>query len=157
MAYKTINTKGFALKYGIGIAVACIAFFLIMGLFNLHFEVQLSLINAVIVALGIFFVIRNYRKAKDQNNERLQYLEGLGLGFLTSLVAAILVAGFVLLYALFISDNFLDQTNANEFLGEELSYFSMVGYVLIEVLISGGIAGFVFMQLYKPANHKITA
>ena len=136
--------------------MACIIYFLIMRLLGLHFMAELSLLNGVLVVIGIYFALRSYKKAKDDHQQRLEYLEGLGLGLVTSVVAGLAFGAFMVLYALLISDNFMQETTANEYFGK-LSYFSLFGYVVIELIISGFISGFVFMQLFKPANHKLTA
>src|SRR5688500_666131 len=114
MAYQRVNMTGYAIKYGLFIAVACIIYFLIMRLLKLHFMAELSLLNGILVVIGVYFTIRNYKKAKNDQNQKLEYLEGLAVGFVTSLVAGLLFGGFMLLYAILISDNFLTQTNANE-------------------------------------------
>lgn len=155
MAYQRINMTGYAVKYGLLITVACIVYFLIMRLFDLHFEAELSLLNGLIVVAGIYFTIRAFKKTKNDHQQRMEYLEGLGLGLLTSLVAGLAFGAFMVIYAIFVSDRFMEETTANEFFGK-LSYFSLFGYVLVELVISGFIAGFVFMQLFKPANHKLT-
>ena len=145
--------SGYAVKYGLIVAAACIAYFLIMRLFSLHLMVELSLLNGVIMVVGIFFALRAYKSAK---NGMINYLEGLGLSFVTALVAALAFGSFMILFAGFISDQFMRETTAKEFFGDDLSHLTLFGYVVVQLVISGALAGFVFMQYFKRPDHKLS-
>ena len=153
MSYQPVNISRYAIRYGLAIAAACIAYFLIMRLFNLHFEVELSLLNAVIISVGIFLALKSYRAAK---NGMINYLDGLGLGFVTAGVTAIVLSVFVVVYGLVIDANFIESTTANEYFGDNVSKMALFGYVALEALGSGGLATFVFMQYFKRPDHKLS-
>jgi hypothetical protein len=143
----------YAIKYGLYIALACIAYFLIMRLIGMQFEVEFSLLNGIIMSVGILLVLKNFKRAK---NGAINYLEGLGLGFMTSAIAALLFGAFIILYGMVIDSHFLESTNANEFFGRDISKLTMFGYVVLEMLISGALAAFVFMQYFKRPDHKLS-
>jgi hypothetical protein len=150
---KPLPLAPYALKYGLYITLACVAYFLILRLVGMHFEIGLSLLNGVIMSIGILLVIKNFKRAKDG---QINYLEGLGLGFMTSAVAALLFGAFIILYSMVIDTKFLESTTANEFFGENISKLTMFTYVVLEMLISGSLAAFVFMQYFKRPDHKLS-
>ena len=80
--------------YGIGIAVALIAYFLLTKLIGLHQYPVLSALNGVIVGAGIFFAIKKYKsEAYD-----FKYQDGFQLGLFTGGLATILFAVFMAIY-----------------------------------------------------------
>lgn len=154
MNQQPVNISRYAFRYGLLIAAACIVYFLLMRLLHLHTMVTLSLLNAIFVSAGIFFAIRSYKAAK---RGMINYLEGLGLGFVTGLIAGAVFSAFIILFSSFIDTQFLDDTTADEYFGSDVSRMALFGYIALEIWMSGALAAFVFMQYFKRPDHKLTA
>ena len=66
-------------KYGVGIAVTMIAYFLLTKLVGLHHYPVLSALNGLFIGAGIFFALKKYKA----NSERFKYQDGFQLGLFT--------------------------------------------------------------------------
>lgn len=135
----------FYTKYGIGIAVALIAFFLLTKLVGLHKYPILSAVNGLIFGYGIFSVLKNYKSSTD----RFQYQDGFQVGLFTGGLATIIFTVFMAVYIFQIDSQFaeavLDSWNLN------INKGSLI--LVISLFIMGFSTTFVltlaFMQLLK--------
>lgn len=146
---RSVVTSG--IGYGLFTAVALVAYFLLMSLFNLHRIVELRFLNGIIVTIGICWAIYSYKK---QGNGSIPYLEGLGLGFTTAAVAAFLFAIFMVLYVTVINNEFMTTLRANQFFGEGLSVIVVFAVIMLEGIVSGAMVAFIAMQYFKNEEHK---
>jgi hypothetical protein len=149
---KSVMSSG--IGFGLLTAVALVAYFLIMSLFNLHHIVELRFLNGVIVTIGICWAIYKF---KEQNNGYIRYLDGLGLGFTTAAVAAVLFAIFMVLYVTVINDAFLATLRARQFFGEGLSVIVVFAVIILEGVISGFMVAFIAMQYFKSEKRSHTS
>ena len=132
-------------KYGIGIAIAMIAYLLLTKLMGLHQYPMLSALNGVIIGAGIFFSLRSYKS----DSESFEYQDGFQLGLFTGGLATILFSVFMAVYIFQIDTQFaeavLDTWNLN---------FNKGALILIMSLVIMGfstsfILTLAFMQLLK--------
>ena len=73
-------------KYGIGIAIVLILYFLLTKLMGLHQYPMLSSLNALIFGGGIFYAIRNYKRTTND----FSYQEGFQIGLFTGGLATVI-------------------------------------------------------------------
>jgi len=132
-------------KYGLGIAIALIVYFLLLKLIGLHQFPMLSCFNGVIYGYGILLVIK---KLKSQR-ESLDYQEGFLIGLFTGGIATILFSAFMALYIFQIDTQFahaiLDSWGLN---------YNKGGLIIIVSLVMMGfsttlVLTLAFMQLLK--------
>lgn len=83
------------LKYGIFIALALIAYFLILSLFGAHTNPYFSIVNGIIVAIGLYFAIKQVSKDRG---DKFRYNEGFKTGIITGFTATVLFTAFFALY-----------------------------------------------------------
>ncbi|MDX1427260.1 MAG: DUF4199 domain-containing protein [Salegentibacter mishustinae] len=132
--------------YGIIIAAMLIAFFLLLSLFGLHVNPVYSIFNGVIMAIGLWFALKAYRK--DKGN-KFKYQKGFSMVFLTGINATIIFVIFFGLYATEFNPGFLDQminmwaTFYNTNIGIVLFTIAMMGFSTSVVL------ALAYMQLFK--------
>ncbi len=132
--------------YGIAISIALIAYFLILSLFGVHKNPLFSLFNVVIMAVGMYLALKEYRTAKGS---KFKYQKGFMAGLLTGFNATIIFTFFFGVYATEFNPSFL-----NELLTMWRSdYSTSVGIVLFVVSVMGFVTTFVltlaYMQLFK--------
>lgn len=77
-----------SLRFGLVTSAVLIAYFLVLGLFDLHKNPLFSLFNSVITGFGIYEVIR---LRKLQNINSFSYGEGFKTGVFTGGVIATLI------------------------------------------------------------------
>ena len=132
-------------RYGVGIAVILIAYFLLLKLLGLHQYPILSAANGVIYGAGILFAIKRYKA----ESSKFQYEKGFEVGFLCGGVATILFTIFMALYIFELDTEFahyiLDSWNLNFNKGTLILIISIVimGFSTSLVLTLA------FMQLLK--------
>lgn len=138
-------------KYGIGIAIVLILYFLITKLLGLHQYPMLSSLNALIFGGGIFYAIRNYKRTTKD----FSYQEGFQIGLFTGGLATVIFSVFMAVYIFMLDHQFaeavLDSWNLN---------FNKGALILIVSLVIMGfsttfVLTLAFMQLLKDSwNQK---
>lgn len=132
-------------KYGIGIAVIMIAYFLLTKLVGLHQYPVLSAMNGLFIGAGIFFALKKY-KAESTG---FAYQDGFQLGLFTGGLATILFSIFMAVYIFQIDAQFAEAVLSSW--GIDYNKGSLI--LVISLVIMGFSTSFVltlaFMQLLK--------
>ncbi len=140
-----INLK-IPILYGIGVAIALIAYFLILSIFGLHINPVYSVFNGVIMAVGLFMALKAYRKSKGN---KFKYQKGFSAVFLTGMNATLIFVIFFAFYATEFNPDFLDQLISMW----STFYSTGIASVLVTVAFMGSSTSIVlslaYMQLYK--------
>jgi hypothetical protein len=133
-------------KYSILMALALIVYFLIINKIGYGAKSYLSLFNAVIVGIGIFFVIRDVHK----NTVKFKYLDGFVAGIKSGFVATLIFTVFMAIY-LFEIDPALAQQLKKQITtaGEEIEFA-----LLLSILLSGVATSIVTPLLILPIYMK---
>lgn len=138
-------------RYGGGIAIALILYFLLTKVLGWHEYPILSAFNGVIFGAGIFYALRAYK----QNQASFNYSEGFQLGLFTGGIATLVFAVFMAFY-IFI----FDQEFARAVLDSWGLVFNKGSLILIVSLVIMGfsttfVLTLAFMQLLKESwNQK---
>ncbi len=101
-----VSTARIALKYGIILGVASLVFYTILYVTGLFLNPVVTSLGYIILIAGIYLAMKEFR---EQNNGFMSYGEGLGIGTLTSGVAAIITITFDLVYKKFIDTTINQQ------------------------------------------------
>lgn len=135
-------------KYGVLIGVALIAYFLLIRLLGLHDNHWLRIVNGVIVAYGIYAVIK---KKKSIEKDNFEYFSGFGAGILTGVIATFIFVIFMGIYLFHIEPPFADLLM--EYLvgagGPEI----LLLILAIEGVSSSVILSLTFMQKFKVSRN----
>jgi hypothetical protein len=135
-------------KYGLLIGVALIAYFLLIRLLGLHDNHWLRIVNGVIVAYGIYAVIK---KKKSIEKDNFEYFSGFGVGILTGVIATFVFVIFMGVYLFHIEPPFADLLM--EYLvgagGPEI----LLLILAIEGVSSSVILSLTFMQKFKVSRN----
>ena len=142
-------------KYGIGIAVSLIAYFLLLKLIGWHQYPILSGANGVIYGAGILMVMKRFKRESDS----FEYSRGFQIGLATGGLATILFSLFMAIYIFQIDTQFahaiLDSWGLN---------YNKGGLIIIVSLVMMGfsttlVLTLAFMQLLKESwntsKHKV--
>ncbi|MEE9364955.1 MAG: DUF4199 domain-containing protein [Cellulophaga sp.] len=147
---RKIESQRIYLKYGLLIAMALIAFFLLVRVFGLHENIWLRLFNGVIIGYGIYAVIK---KKKQMEKYEFDYFSG----FITGVSAGIIATGiFVLFMAVYMFH--LDTAFADDLLGNWMGNYNHGPGILVFVLAVEGassslILSLTFMQKFKQSKN----
>lgn len=133
-------------RYGLIISGLLIAYFLMLSVFGLHVSPMFSLFNAVIVAFGIFEVIKT---VKIQAGSSFSYAMGFGTGIITGFIATLIFTAFFILYATEISDGFLLELLSFSSGNLQISIGLVTFIVAIMGFVTTVVLTLTFMQLFK--------
>jgi hypothetical protein len=132
-------------RYGIGIAIVLIAYFLLLKLVGLHQYPVLSAVNGLIFGAGIYMAMKKYSERK----RNFKYEKGFEVGLLSGGIASILFTLFMAIYMYQIDTEFAE----NIMNAWSLEYDMGTLMLLLSILIMGFSTTLVltlaFMQLLK--------
>lgn len=135
----------YEIKYGIGIAVTLIAYFLLSRILGLHRFPIFSALNGVIYGAGIMMAMKSF-KLSDTS---FKYERGFQVGLFCGVIATLIFVGFMAIYMFQ-----LDTEFANGILDSwGLNYNKGALMVLVTLVMMGISTSLVltlaFMQLLK--------
>lgn len=147
-----MKNSSIPIMYGVFVAIALIAYFLILSIFGLHTNPAWSIFNGVILALGIYLSITRYRKSKGA---KFKFQKGLAAGLTTGFVATAIFTFFFAIYATELDPDFLN----NLITMWATDWFVNIGAVLAMVAL-GGVASslvitFAFTNLLKDSWNTV--
>ena len=137
-----------SLKYGGFIALGLILYFLIVRLFGIHENPWLRLLNGVIVAYGIYKVIKDL---KAENGVKFNYFEGFKVGILSGFIATIIFTLFMGVYMFYIDTAFAEKIMTMGLGNYAAEPGILLFIILIEGLASSVVLSLLFMQKFKPS------
>lgn len=133
-------------KYGLSIAAALIFYFLLIRLIGLHDNHWLRILNGIIVAYGIYAVIK---KKKSIEKGNFEYFSGFGTGILTGVIATMVFVLFMGIYLFHIEPLFAERL---------MGYIAGTGGPEILLLILGveGVSSSVILSLTFMQKFKVS-
>ncbi|PKP25420.1 MAG: DUF4199 domain-containing protein [Bacteroidetes bacterium HGW-Bacteroidetes-2] len=131
-------------KYGMGIAIFLIVYFLILKIIGLHIYPVLSAFNGVIIGAGVFMAISDYKN----NHKHFKFEKGFQAGLYSGALGSALFSLFMAIYIYHLDENFAEQI-----LGNWESNYNYPSLLIFTILIMGLATSFIltlaFMQLLK--------
>lgn len=143
------------LKYGLITAAGLIVYFFLMKLLGLVHIVELRFLNGLIMAVGVVLAIRAHKILLQGN---LPYFRGFGTGIIAAVVATVIFASFMVIYAKVGGGAFVEMLSAERYFGERVASTPGVvifSVLMIEGIISGVMISFIAMQYFKQREHKV--
>lgn len=129
-------------NYGVRIAAALVAYFIIMKLVGLAHHVELRLVNLLILIIGVHSALRKF---KETHAESLNYFRGLITGVTTSAVASVLFGAFLFLY-MKADASLMQSVIENEPMGRYLNAYMASFIVALEGFFSGLLVTFILLN-----------
>lgn len=143
--------ESYGIRYGLMVGAAYVGFFLLMKVLGLHTHTEVAYANGIFLIAGIVLALRDYKRAV---NGRLDYLPGLGLGFLVSLISSIVLALFFVLYST-IDKEFASHVMTSNLYGMSLSVLMIFLVIILHGTVAGTFVGFIAMQFFKRSDHQL--
>ncbi|MCH2192580.1 DUF4199 domain-containing protein [Kordia sp.] len=136
------------IKYGGFIALGLILYFLLVRIFGLHENPWLRLFNGVIVAYGIYTVIRNTKK---DSGAGFNYFEGFKAGIFSGFIATLVFTFFMAVYIFHIDVAFGEKIMSMSLGSVSTEPGLLLFIILIEGFASTVVLSLLFMQKFKPS------
>lgn len=134
-----------ASKYGIGIAIILIVYFLILKFIGLHHYPAFSVANGVIYGVGLYLAIRSYKHSLGE----IEYGHGFATGMATGGIATVIFTLFMAIYAFQIDTEFASEIIKNWNMGYDLGTSAIVISVLGMGFATTLVLTLAFMQRFK--------
>lgn len=146
---KTTHTTKYSILMGLGLIV----YFLIVDALGFAAQSYLSFFNAVIVGIGIFFVIRDIH----QNKEEFEYFEGFVAGVKSGFVATLIFTVFMAIYLFEIDPELaLELKKQITTAGDGLE-FALLLFILLSGFATSIVTPLLILPIYKKSwNTKET-
>ncbi len=141
--------------YGSVIAFGLITYFLMVRLLGLHENPWLRLLNGVIVAFGIYKVIKDL---KAERGKEFRYFDGFKAGIFSGFIATLIFTLFMAIYIFHIDVGFAEKIMAMNIGSVSSEPGLLLFIILIEGFASSVILSLLFMQKFKPSwniPHKL--
>lgn len=129
-------------NFGLKTSAGLIAYFLAMQVIDKHHHVELRMLNLVIIAVGIYFALKKFKKT---HTDHVNYFRGLIVGTATGAIASVLFGVFLFVY-MKTHPTLLQEIQANEAMGHYLNEYMSAFIVTLEGVFSGMLVTFVLMN-----------
>lgn len=143
------SIEGIGIKYGILSALAYVAFFFLMQLLGLAHFYWLRALNYIFLFAGVFLAIREY---KNKHAATFSYMNGIGVGIMTSVVSTGIFAVFIALYLGVIDQEFMMEIKRDEMFGQYLNPYIAGALIFLEGSMSGAVTAYILMQYFKRSH-----
>lgn len=134
-----------ASKYGIGIAIVLIVYFLILKLVGLHHYPAFSVVNGLIYGVGLYLAIQNYKHSLGE----IEYGHGFATGMAAGGIATVIFTVFIAIYAFQIDTEFASEIIRNWDMGYELGTSAIVISAFVMGFATTLVLTLAFMQRFK--------
>ncbi|QJP35899.1 DUF4199 domain-containing protein [Nonlabens sp. Ci31] len=133
--------------------LALIVYFLIINTLGFAAQSYLSFFNAVIVGIGIFFVIRDTHK----NKEEFKYFEGFVSGIKSGFVATLIFTVFMAIYLFEIDLELAQELKKQITTAGEGIEFALLLFILLSGFATSIVMPFLILPIYQKSwNTKKT-
>ena len=139
-----------AVKYGLYVSSALIAYFLILKLFGLHTNPWLRLFNGVIMGAGIYFAIKYY---KQMTGDSFTYVDGFKTGLITGFLATFIFMIVMAIYIFHLDTEFAKIILKDWFDRTTQGPGILIIIILIEGLASTAVLTLTCMQIFKKSQN----
>lgn len=143
------SIEGIGIKYGILSAIAFVLFFFLMQLLGLAHFYWLRALNYIFLFGGVFLAIKEY---KGKHSSTFSYMNGIGVGIMTSVISTGLFAVFMTLYLGVLDPEFMLEVKKEEMFGQYLNPYIAGALIFLEGSISGAFTAYILMQYFKRSH-----
>jgi hypothetical protein len=140
-----MKTNKLVLQNALKIYLGIVLFFFLVKLFGLSHIVELRIVNAFFVVMGVNSCIKKNVFENLDNN----YLTNLSLGFAAAVLAVLATSFSLIFYTMVFDSSVITFMENSRFWGNNLSLGTVVFALLAEGVASSVICTFIVMQYWK--------
>jgi len=143
-----VSIEGVGIKAGVMIWISLLIYFILMKSSSLIESELAWAFNAVIIGAGLMLMYRYYR---TKTQLTVDYLPGLTLGIITTVVSVLLFSLTVYFWLIRLDVAILELLKKNSLFmgGEAVTPFKVAASIVIEGGCTGLLISFMLMQYYK--------
>lgn len=134
------------IKISLVITATLIVYFLALTLLDVSDNVIYSFLNAPIMAIGLFFIIReSYREKTSQ----FKYMEGFTSGLAGGFLATILFTVFMAIYLLEIHPSLVEEMSASLPLATGTGNMEILLFIFLSGISTAVVSSLLIIPIYK--------
>ncbi|MFC5270050.1 hypothetical protein [Adhaeribacter terreus] len=153
MALNSASIEKTGAWYGFLNGLCLIIYGVLLQITNL---VEVPLLRVGFILITVVFICMAILSLKRGREGRLDYLQGIGVGTLTSIVGSLMFAIFTLINIQFFGSNIINVLRSENVMGENLTLSTVFMVITMIGFVGGAITSFIAMQYYKRPDHKLT-
>ncbi|SCY36067.1 Protein of unknown function [Nonlabens sp. Hel1_33_55] len=138
--------KSNTIKYAILIAVALIVYFVLIDIIGYGAESWLSFFNAVIVGVGLFFVIRD---VYEHDKEHFEYMEGFVAGIKAGFISTTIYTIFMAIYLFEINPDLAEQLEEQVTIAGQGIEVALLLFIFLSGLATSIVVSLLVIPIYK--------
>ncbi|GAA4297464.1 DUF4199 domain-containing protein [Nibribacter koreensis] len=139
--------------YGFLTGLAAIVYIILIKVIGQIENVGLHFLVGVILVIGVVLAIKHHKAVKHGH---INYLEGIGVGFLVGLVAALIYTIFHVISNFAFDSAFSYPYMADNTYGEQQGIWIVAFIWLLLGVVIGAFVGYIAMQFFKRPDHKLS-
>ncbi|HEX9651540.1 MAG TPA: DUF4199 domain-containing protein [Cyclobacteriaceae bacterium] len=144
------SIESISVRFGLLTTVGLLAYFLIMKFVGLVHIVELRTLNFLVLVIGIYKALKAFQK---NNEQPMGYLQGWGIGCLTSSVAVLPFALFIFIY-LQLDPALMEYIRNRDEFGRFLNPYMLAFVIAFEGIVSGLVLTFILLQWMMKSHLK---
>jgi uncharacterized membrane protein len=153
MALNSSSLEKTGAWYGFLNGLCLIAYALFLQLMNL---VEVPILRFGFIIISVIFICMAISSLKQGRAGKLNYLPGIGVGAVTSIVATLMFDFFTIINIMYFNSRIMDILRSENIMGEHIT-IATVSMVITMIGFAGGtITAYIAMQYFKRADHKAT-
>jgi hypothetical protein len=153
MALHSASIEKTGAWYGFLNGLCLIIYGILLQVTNL---VEVPILRAGFIIITVIFICMAIVSLKRGREGRLDYLQGIGVGTLTSIVSSLMFAIFTLINIQFFNSRIIDVMRSENLMSENLTISTVFMVITMIGFVGGAITSFIAMQYYKRPDHKLT-
>jgi steroid 5-alpha reductase family enzyme len=118
--------------------------------------VSVPILRIGFLIISLIFICMSIVSLKRGRAGHLNYLQGIGVGAVTSMVGSFLFAVFTLINIEFFGSKILSILEDENVMGQHITVSSIFLVITMVGFVGGAITAYIAMQYYKSPDHKLT-
>jgi|SRR5688572_2449055 len=139
--------------YGFLNGVCLILFGIILQVTDL---VDVPLLRFGFIIISVIFICMSIYSLKWGRQGRLNYLQGIGVGAITSIIGSLMFAVFTIINIMYFGSNIMEVIRNENIMGEHVTVSSVFMIITMIGFVGGALTAYIAMQYFKRPDHKLT-
>lgn len=152
MALNSASLEKTGAWYGFLNGLCLIAYALFLQFLNL---VEVPILRFGFIIISVIFICLSISSLKKGRDGKLNYLPGIGVGAVTSIVATLIFDFFTIINILYFNSKIMDIIRSENLMGEHITIPSVSMVITMIGFAGGTITSFIAMQYFKRTDHKV--
>src|SRR6478736_6409732 len=139
--------------YGFLNGVCLIVFGVLLQVLNL---LEVPILRFGFIIISVIFICMAIASLKRARQGRLNYLQGIGVGAITSIVGSLMFAVFTVVNIMFFNSRIMDIIRNENIMGEHVTISSVIMIITMIGFVGGTLTAYIAMQYYKRPDHRMS-